>query len=112
MAMNNFGPAYQHTHSAVRYLVKGDGDIRNRLKDAWGWAQILKRADVVVPETISDEVEEMHAFWEPFSEPKIHSAADSLSLEQCEEEAMRIVTWLCRIAEARHEAHLTERSDS
>ncbi len=106
MVNTNYGPAYQHTHSAVRYLVKGDGDIRQRLKEAWGWAMILNRADVVIPESIREEVDEMHALWEQFPEPRIENAVEGLTSKQCEDEAMKIVHWLCSIVEARHEARI------
>ena len=103
--MTSYGPAYQRLHGAIRELALGDGDLTERLDEAWLIVDELRLAllpdhdDFVLPPWLERELRELSAFWGHFELPQIENAVKSLRPVERAEHARNIWTWYERIRE-------------
>ena len=103
----HYGPAYQRLHYAAQDLALGEGNIRERLREAWMRTSELRLAvslsddRFVLPDWLAEEVKDLDDFWGQFDTPQIPAAVESLSVAECRKEAEKVWDWFLRLHDER-----------
>ncbi len=103
--MTTYPPAYQRLYAALRRLATDEGDVQERLREAWYHIAELRLAfnpnDVrfQLPSWLAQEIRELTAFWDTFESPQIDHAVASLTTEECATHANDIWVWYHRLRE-------------